>query len=801
MTSDESAGMRLEIGHVLFIDIVGYSKRLINEQSELLQLLNEMVRRAEQVRAADAEGKLIRLTTGDGMALVFRNSPEAPVNCALELSRADQEHPELELRMGIHSGPINEVIDVNERANVTGAGINMAQRVMDCGDAGHILLSKRAADDLAEYRHWQPLLHDLGTCEVKHGVVISLVNLYSDQLGNPARPRKLQAAGLTTGNAVSARARWLALGIAAVVAIAVGSWFFLHQKKPENSPNETNPIPQKSIAVLPFRNLSEDKENAFFAVGIQDEILTSLAKISGLKVTSRTSTDHYQSSPQNLSQIARELRVANVLEGSVQKLGDHVHINVQLIRADQDEHLWAQSYDRALADIFSVEVEVAQSVAASLQAALSPEEKARVERKPTENADAYLLYLRAREYHTRPTGLLQDYQTAAKLYGQAVALDPGFALAHARLAMALAYVHLNFQPTDEIKNRAQAEAAKALQLNPDLGESHVARALCLYWTEKDYEPALRELEVARRLLPNDTEIDFWSGAIQRRQGHWAKAVAAMERAAARDPRNALFAREVMLTNFMVRDWPASIRGGDRAVALAPDLPLLRVERSFVDLWARRDLRPLDAALAAVQTGLDPDGEVTLARWDAALLERNFSAAEDAITAASWKAALSPFGTPLPKDYLLGCVALARGDEARARKLLESARPEMESDAAVFPKDVFRQAQLGLLYAFLGRKEDAIRQGRHATELVPESKDALFGPCISGMLALIYARSGEPKQALDLIERLLTVPGPVTQVFDACITQNDLRLRWQWDPLRSDPRFQKIVAGPEPKTIY
>ncbi len=256
MTSDESAGMRLEIGHVLFIDIVGYSKLLINEQSELVQQLNETVRRSAQVRAADAEGKLIRLATDDGMALVFfRTSPETPVVCALELSRADKEHPELQLRMGIHSGPINQVTDVNERANVTGAGINMAQRVMDCGDAGHILLSKRAADDLAEYRHWQPLLHDLGECEVKHGVLVSLVNLYSDELGNPARPAKLLRAGLTTRGVHSSaafRARWIALAAAVLLAVAGGCWFFLHKPDSKTSLSTAGPSRQSRSRFCPF---------------------------------------------------------------------------------------------------------------------------------------------------------------------------------------------------------------------------------------------------------------------------------------------------------------------------------------------------------------------------------------------------------------------------------------------------------------------------------------------------------------------------------------------------------------------
>ncbi|CAN5575425.1 hypothetical protein BH20VER3_BH20VER3_16480 [soil metagenome] len=795
----------LEIAHVLFVDIVGYSKLLINEQRRLLGLLNEMVRGTEQFRAAEEKRRLLSLPTGDGMALVFYHSPEAPVECALELARADQTHPELRLRMGVHSGPVSGVVDVNGRANIAGAGINLAQRVMDCGDAGHILLSKHVAEDLEHYGHWQPHLHDLGEVEVKHGVRLRVVNLYTDDLGNPELPQKLRrTAGFGLGTK-AAGLKWAILGATAVVAVLAGYVLLRpHPTSPKSAygalPTPA-PISDKSIAVLPFLSLSEDKSNAFFAVGIQDEIVTSLAKISGLRVTSRTSTQQYKSAPQNLSQIARELRVANILEGSVQKVGDRVHINVQLIRADTDEHLWAESYDRALADIFAVESEVAQNVAASLQAALSPEEKARVEAKPTNNPDAYVLYLRAREYQTRPTGLLQDYETAAQLYTQAVALDPEFALAHARLSTTLSYTYLNFKPSEEIKSRARAEAEEALRLRPDLGEGRLAYGLCLYWTAKDYTAALRELQIARHLLPNSAEIDFYTGAIRRRQGHWREAVASMERASVRDPHNALFAREVLLTRWMVRDWPGAERGGDRAVALAPDLPLLKVERSYVDIWAKGDLEPLNHTLAAMPAGFDPDGEVTLARYDAALLARDFDAAERIIKEAPFEAALSPFGTPLPKSYLLGCIAMARGDPARARPFLETVTAAMEAEAKAFPQDAFRQAELGLLYAFLGRKEEAIRQGRSAVTLMPETKDAISGPSLSGILAVIYAQTEQPDKSLELINRLLTLPGPVSQVFAGSMTQSDLRLRWQWDPLRPDPRFQKILTGPEPATIY
>ncbi len=420
----EDKKIQLEIGHVLFVDIVGYSKLLINEQGELLEHLKEMVRGSEQVRAAEAEGKVIRLATGDGMALVFRNSPEAPAQCALELSRADREHPELKLRMGIHSGPINEVTDVNERANVTGAGINMAQRIMDCGDAGHILLSQHVADDLEQYGQWRPLLHDLGECEVKHGVRLRVVNLYTDEVGNSALPKNFRAARpspetIAIPSAKPSRVRWrLFVAGATLLALGAAAFFWWHSTSTRpatagkagplaavaQSAAAVPSIPEKSIAVLPFENLSDDKQNAYFAEGIQDEILTRLSKIADLKVISRTSTQHYKSAPENLPEIARQLGVAHIVEGRVQKSGDAVRVNVQLIKAANDSHIWADTFDRKLTDIFAVESEVARAIAGQLQAKLTGREEKAMATRPTDNPEAYDAYLRGLAFTRQPGG-------------------------------------------------------------------------------------------------------------------------------------------------------------------------------------------------------------------------------------------------------------------------------------------------------------------------------------------------------------------------------------------------------------
>src|SRR5207249_4547479 len=439
--------------HVLFIDIVGYSKLLINEQSEQIRTLREIVRQTEQFRLAQAEGKLLRLPTGDGGALVFRTNPEAPVLCALEISKALKNHPELRVRMGIHSGPVNEVTDLNEQANIAGAGINIAQRVMDCGDAGHILLSRRVADDLETYPRWQPCLHNLGEFEVKHGARIGIVNLYDDQIGDPQLPKKFQALKKHRSRVRRAEAAIALLVLAALVAA-----FIFVLRKPTRA---LLGIAEKSIAVLPFENRSEDKANAYFAEGIQDEILTRLSKIADLKVISRTSTQQYQSRPGNLSEIARQLGVAHVLEGSVQKSGDVVRVNVQLIKAANDSHLWADTLDRKLTDIFLVESEVAKAIAEQLRAHISGREEQEIAAKPTDNPEAYDAYLRglASEARSYSSSLPSPSSEAPGFYERAVQLDPNFALAWARLSRADANLYFGGLETTPA---ARGQAAKVL---------------------------------------------------------------------------------------------------------------------------------------------------------------------------------------------------------------------------------------------------------------------------------------------------------------------------------------------------
>src|SRR5436190_2419425 len=413
MADEQKTWLRLEIAHVLFIDIVGYSKLLIDEQSEALHELNQIVRNTEAEREAEAAGQLIILPTGDGMALVFTGSVEDPVECALQISQRLRAQPSLPVRMGIHSGPVHHVSDVNQRENIAGAGINIAQRVMDCGDAGHILLSKRVADDLAQYRRWQPYLHDLGDFEVKHGVVVSVVNLYADVVGNPDPPAKFKTVAAAVSAAPGTRSKrgmpWHEIVLALLVIaglIGAGVFFFSHRTLQQKSAAASSPspaaaavssVPEKSVAVLPFANLSANQENAFFTDGVQDQILTELARIADLKVISRTSVLQYKSgAARNLREIGQQLGVAHLLEGSVQRAGNKVRVNAQLIDARNDAHLWAQTYDRDLADVFAIQSEIAKAIADQLQAKLSPTERTAIEQAPTTDVAAFDLYTRAK---------------------------------------------------------------------------------------------------------------------------------------------------------------------------------------------------------------------------------------------------------------------------------------------------------------------------------------------------------------------------------------------------------------------
>ncbi len=813
MSAELQPGVQLEIGHVLFMDVVGYSKLLLDEQRDLQQQLTQIVRDTEQVRNAEAAGRLIRIPAGDGMALVFFNSPETPVRCAIEIAKKLKEHPELRLRMGIHSGPVNEVRDVNDRANVAGAGINIAQRVMDCGDAGHILLSRHVADDLKHYRQWQPQLHDLGECAVKHGERVNVVNLYSGELGNPQLPQKFRrgrrwkmlpprSTSGPDGGAAIGRWAFIAVAVAIISGVAVGVPLFFHRLaiKSENaslsksSPFPASAIPEKSIAVLPFENRSDEKQNAYFADGVQNEILTDLAKIADLRVISRTSVMQYKSGAErNVLEIGQQLGVAHLLEGSVQRSGNRVRVTAQLIDARSDAQQWAEHYDRDLADVFAIQSEIAKAIADQLQAKLSPQEKALVEEIPTGNTKAYAFYLRANQIERNPDTLLEDYKAAEQLYMQAIELDPKFALAHARLASTCAEIFHFDEPTEVWRTKAYAEAEIALRLQPNLGEAHFALGQCIYWMDQDYERALEQFEMASRLSPSNGDIGRLIAAIKRRQGKWEQSLEAYEKVAKIDPQNPNTVRELFFTLTAMRRWPEAAKWGERMRAIAPASLVAKIQSGYVDFWWKGDTRLLKSLLSQVPAGTDPDGVITSCRWDVAMIDRDFVAARTALQNCGLNEVSYTTGSATPKSFLQGLIELAEGKQAQAQKFFELAQPNFEKAVEEAPLSADRHANLGWFYAFAGRKDEAIREGKRAVELKPESKDALDGPIMNCYLALIYARVGENDLAIPPIERLLKTRGAVDSA-DYSITINDLKYRWEWDPIRNDPRFQKLITN-------
>jgi TolB-like protein/Flp pilus assembly protein TadD len=790
-SAESSLHSELEIGHVLFMDVVGYSKLLINEQQEIQGQLAQIVRSTEHFRAAETDGKLIRLPVGDGMALVFFNSPEAPVHCALEIGEALKACPQLKLRMGIHSGPVSGVTDVNDRSNVAGAGINTAQRVMDCGDTGHILLSKRVADDLGQYAQWQPHLHDLGECEVKHGVRVSIVNLYTNDVGNPAVPEKLKAARVAAVKRKRAALRLTALGVTALLAGILAIGFFLLRNKAA-SLAAGSAILAKSIAVLPFENLSADKENAYFTDGVQDEILTDLAKIADLKVISRTSVMLYKAgNPRNLREIGQQLGVAHVLEGSVQRAGGKVRVNAQLIDARTDKHVWARSYDRELADVFAIETELAQLIANELQAKLSASEKISVAEKPTQDLAAYDFYVRAAPLIDRAAGSStkeKDLSTAVDLLNQAVARDPSFLLAYCRLASA--HDASYFQGVDHTPARlalAKSAIDSAFRLKPDSGEAHLALASHLYFGYFDYDRARAELAIAQHTLPNNPEVFRLSALIDRRQGRWSDAVRNAKRASELDPRDVSKLNNLGVFYWELRDYEGVNSVVTRILALDPNSVYARLWRASIELDGQADTRPLHQEIEKILVE-DPaqaeSDEIKQERFYLAMVERDFVAADRAVAALPQK---DSFGDDFEfsRDFWIGVVARMKGDDAAARAAFTTARRDQEERFSAQPDKGHLLAGLGVIDAGLGRKEEALREGRQAIDLTPIAKDSLHGVVVLTDFAMICAWTGERDLAIEQLQALETIPGGPSY--------GDLRLSPVWDSLHSDPRFDKILT--------
>jgi serine/threonine-protein kinase len=782
--------VKLEIGHVLFIDIVGYSKLSVNEQHARIGELNDIVRLSEQFQKAEASSRLLKIPTGDGMALIFYKSPEEPAQCAVEISRALKDNARLQVRMGIHSGPISGVVDVNERTNVAGGGINMAQRVMDCGDAGHILLSHHVAEDLEQFDRWRPFLHDIGAFDVKHGVRVSVTNLYSDEVGNPQLPSKL--AGVKKR---SARVRWAGVTIALLTLAVIVAAFFL--RRPMRS---VTGIVEKSIAVLPFENLSEEKQNEYFADGVQDEILSDLARVADLKVISRTSVIAYRDTAgRNLRKIGQELGVAHLLEGSVQRAGNRVRVNAQLVDARNDAHLWAQTYDRDLADVFAIQSEIATAIADQLRAKLSPSEKKAIEQPPTTDLAAFDLYSRAKPLlPTISFGATSepDLLKAIELLDAAVKHDPSFFDAYCQLAFAheQLYAVLGTDHTPARLTLAEAALQAAERLRPDAGETHLARANYLYYGRRDYAGALAELERARRALPNDARLFELTGYILRRRGQHEEGLRNLQRAVELDPRNFDILQQIALSYQSLGRYGEAVAAFDRALIIVPDHVETRANRAAFELFWKGDTQPLhqtiDSILAQGPSAIAPTAD---AWFKCALAEHDAAAAERALVALGDNECWRDAAIRLSRSFGEGLLARMTKDEAHAHAAFEAARTQQEKRVQAQPDYGPTLCVLGMIDAALGRKDLALEEGRRAIALMPVGKDVINGSRVIQYFAITVAWTGDKDLAVQQLETGLRAPAA-----SVALSYGALKLLPFWDPLRGDPRFEKIVQSLAPK---
>ena len=539
MTAELESEAQVEIGHVLFMDIVGFSKLLVDQQTDASQRLNQIVRNTEQFRAAEAADRLIRLPTGDGMVLVFYTGPEAPARCAMEIARSLKDGS-FGLRMGIHSGPVNKVADVNDRSNLAGTGINIAQRVMDCGDAGHILLSKRVTEDLEQHSRWQPRLHHLGEFEVKHGVKIDIVNLYTDDVGNPALPQKLKDKKVTPASPLARFAKPLAAAVLVGIALT-GLLLYRHQQKSIGLPLAVV-FPGKSIAVLPFKPLVASNRDEILEAGMADTLIGKLSATRELVVPSLMAVRKYDDGTRDTVATGRALRVNSVLEGSLQKAGDRIRVTARLIKTVDGTSIWSGTFNEKFTDVFAVQDSIAQKVAAALAVPLNAEEQERLIKRYTDNTEAYQWYLRGRFYWNRYTE--DGFRKSIEYFKQAIEKDPNYALAYSGLADTYSLLgDFSYALPKEAFAQARSYAEKALALDDALASAHLSLGIVKLFYDWDLPGAEKELRRAKEDEPNNAQGYHFYGHYLELAGRLEDAIAETKRGVDLDPTNLILTNE------------------------------------------------------------------------------------------------------------------------------------------------------------------------------------------------------------------------------------------------------------------
>lgn len=575
------------------------------------------------------------------------------------------------------------------------------------------------------------------------------------------------------------------LGLTGVI-ISVAAGFFL-------LPPAVAHKVEKSIAVLPFDNLSEQKENAFFADGIQDDILTNLSKIGDLKVISRTSVMGYRGKTANVREIGKALGVSAILEGSVRREGDQVRVNVQLINATNDEHIWANNYDRKLTDVFEIQTDLAHEIADALQAKLSPSEKAQLEKKPTQNTEAYLAFMQAHEISRRPDKFKADSLKAEELLEHATTLDPKFAAAWAHLGAVENAIYHFYEPTPARREKAKAAIDKARALDPNCPDVHLALAFFYYWCDTDeghYERALEELAIAQRNLPNDSDVYLAVGSIQRRQGKWAESTRNLEKAASLDPKNGWLLQNLAYNYIAMKDYPTAEKTLDRGIEVAPQSFTLRGTKAMLAINLRGDFSLAEQMIANAPKGTQMDSFVLWGRINVLILQRKFAEALALVQTLPDQPIHTDGTAPIPKAMVEANIYNCLKEPEKAKAAYQRALPQIEKIVQEAPDDPSRHAMLGLVLAMVGRKDDALREGNRAIELKPESRDAFDGPMYTIALAQIYTWIGDKNHALQLIEKSLNTPNGVTSA--------NLKLDPVWDPLRDDARFKALLEKYSPR---
>lgn len=784
MDEQTRAPGELAIAHVLFIDIVGYSKLLTSEQRDRQQELNRIVRETEQFRAAEAAGKLVRIPTGDGMMLAFFTSPDAPARCAVAISRALHGTTHLPLRMGIHSGPVDLVEDVNDKQNLAGAGVNIAQRVMDCGDAGHILLSARAADDLVQYSEWKTQLHEIGEAEVKHGLKVRVFNLYNGEIGNAQLPLKLRRQRLVRRRRIVVA---LATALFLMTALVVGTWAWQRQMKlKRQAASEAAAKTARSVAVLPFENLGSDQQNAVFASGVHREILTNLAKVADLKVISRTSVMRYKpGTERNLKQIAQELGVNYVVEGSVQREADQVRVTAELIEADTDSHVWADTYDGQVADVLGIQSEIAQRISNQLGAKLSSRESADLAARPTKDLAAFENYIRARALmETVDTGdNREEFQAAnlkaVQLLDQAVVRDPKFVMGYWALAEANTQLcRTSEQETPLYRERAEAALKEAQRLAPDAGETVYAQARLIYYGYHDFKKALATLEQAAKSLPNNADISLTRALLYRRFGRWQESLAQFRRTQELNPQDPSAYFNGWTAALALRWYDDVDTMNQRLMRALPRFTKQARITKIISLRLRGEVEAARKEMKDLDLNVESD---FFPLFYTAFWDRNFAEARRLVNEAArfreiererWEGELR-----------LAAVGQPGVDPNVARETEKRLEEELKKPSLGEQEGVLVET-LACVKLLLGKKEEAVRLCEASVARHPVSEDALVNVNTLRWLAYVYVFAGDNERALQTFARLVQTPsglwyGPLK--FDPVV-----------EKLRQDPRFDEIL---------